>query len=162
MRIGKPGTAGRGAGATSQTSAGDDERQLLASLRELTDHVGPVKAGEALGVTYRTVTRAIETKTLTRRMEDALKLRRFEAGGTEAEPVMRRLDALERRQDELEAGLLMLAQEMGAWLAKLSGDSGELRGALPARDSGGEPEKAGGAEAGRDVSNRLPLGHPRS
>ena len=140
---------GRGAGATSQTSPGDDERQLLASLRELVDRVGPVKAAEALGVTYRTVTRAIETNTLTRRMEDALKLRRFEADGTVAEPVTRRLDALERRQEELEAGLLMLAREVGARSAKGADDSGELRDAPPARDPEDEPEGPGAPAGGR-------------
>ena len=179
-------TEGRGAGAASRTSPGDDERQLLASLRELVDRVGPVKAAEALGVTYRTVTRAIETNTLTRRMEDALKLRRFEAGGAVAEPVTRRLDALEQRQDELEAGLLMLAREVGARSAKVAGDSRDLRDAPAARDiqgqSGGPGERSGGqAEAGREAAvermpavtgasqpvigrprrvGRLPLGHP--
>ena len=168
-------TEGQGAGATSRTSPGDDERQLLASLRELVDRVGPVKAADALGVTYRTVTRAIETNTLTRRMEDALKLRQFEAGGAMAEPVTRRLDALERRQDELEAGLLLLAREVGARSAKVAGDSGELRDALPARDPEDEPEGPGErkpdatpAAAGAPQAvigrprrvDRLPLGHP--
>ena len=168
-------TEGRGAGATSRTSPGDDERRLLASLREMVDSVGPVKAADALGVTYRTVTRAIETNTLTRRMEDALKLRQFEAGGAMAEPVTRRLDALERRQDELEAGLLLLAREVGAQSAKVAGDSGELRDALPARDPEDEPEGPGErkpdatpAAAGAPQAvigrtrrvGRLPLGHP--
>ena len=168
-------TEGRGAGATSQTFPGDNERQLLASLRELVDRVGPVKAAEALGVTYRTVTRAIETNTLTRRMEDALKLRRFETGGAAAEPVTRRLDALDRRQEELEAGLLMLAREVGARSAKVAGDSRELRDAPPTRDAEGEPERpaertpvatpaaAGAPQAVIGRTRRvgwLPLGHP--
>ncbi len=152
-----------------------DEQQLLGSLRELVDRVGPVKAAEALGVTYRTVARAIETNTLTRRMEDALKLRRFEAEGAVAEPMTRRLDALERRQEELEAGLLMLAREVGAQSAKVAGDSGELRDELPARDPEGEP--GGPGEQRRDATlaaagtppavigrprrvMRFPLGHP--
>ena len=168
-------TEGQGAGAPSQASPGDDERQLLASLRDLVDRVGPVKAAEALGVTYRTVTRAIETNTLTRRMEDALKLRRFEAGGAVAEPVTGRLDALERRQDEMEAGLLMLAREVGARSAKVAGDTGELRDVPPALDPESEaggpgqrtldatPVAAGAPQAviGRPRRvGRLPLGHP--
>jgi len=166
---------GQSAGATSQTSSGDDEQELLASLRELVDRVGPVKAAEALGVTYRTVTRAIETNTLTRRMEDALKLRQLEAGGAAAEPVMRRLEALERGQEELEAGLLMLAHEVGARLATASGDPGELLDALPAREPRGQPEgpgerrpdaapaATGVPQAGISRPQRidgLPLGHP--
>ena len=89
----------QGTGATSQAAASEEERELLALLRELVDRVGPVRAAEALGVTYRTVTRAIETNTLTRRMEDALKLRQLEAGGAAGGPVMRRLEALERGQE---------------------------------------------------------------
>ncbi|MXX33477.1 MAG: hypothetical protein F4X03_03655 [Dehalococcoidia bacterium] len=46
----------------SPVRGSDDERQLLASLRELVTREGPVKAAEALGVGYRTVMRAIETK----------------------------------------------------------------------------------------------------
>ena len=94
-------------------------------------------------------------------MEDALKLRHLEAGGVVAEPVIRRLDALERRQEELEAGLLMLAEETGARLAEVSGDLGELRDA-PARDPSTTALKvAPQAVIGRPQRiDRLPLGHP--
>ncbi len=87
---------------------------MLASLRELVDRFGPVKGAEVLGVAYRTVTRAIETNTLTGRMEDALKLRQLKDGGTAAEPVVRRLDAIERRQEELEVGLLVACPRGGS------------------------------------------------
>ena len=195
----RPGTVGEESGhvqrddtsrmVASPASRNDDEWQLVASLRELVSLEGPVKAAEALGVGYRTVMRAIETKTLTKRMEDALKLRQLEAGGAVAEPVLRRLDALERRQEELEAGLLMLAREVGAKLAEVSGNPGELRDALPARDRaghrGGPGEPAGGQDAQGEAAggrtpattavaagapqavigwpqrvDRLPLGHP--
>lgn len=126
----------------------DEEQQLLALLRELVSREGPVKVSKALGVSYRTVTRAIETNTLTGRMEDALKRRQLEAGGVVSEPVMQRLDALERRLEQLEKGLLMLAQEVGARLAKVSGDPGELRDAMAAHDleaqRGGPGEPTGG------------------
>ena len=58
---------------------------MLASLRELVSRERPVKASEALGVTYRTVVSAIETNTLTGRMEGVLKLRQLETGGSVAE-----------------------------------------------------------------------------
>jgi len=162
----RPGTGGERTShvhGDDQAVIGNDE--LLASLRELVDRAGPVKAAEALGVTYRTVMRAIETDALTRRMEDALKLRQLEAGGTVAEPVTRRLDALERRQEELEAGLLALAHEVGARLAKVSGDSAELSVALPAREPRGQPggpgERTGGpVEAGRAAVERTPVATP--
>ncbi len=95
-------------------------------------------------------------------MEDALKLRHLEAGGAVAEPVLRRLGALERRQEQLEAGLLMLAKEVGARLAEVSGDPEELRDALPAHDLDGRRgelrERAGGqVEAVREaVGGRKP------
>ena len=157
---------GQSAGATSQTSGSEEEGKLLASLRELVSREGPVKAAEALGVTYRTVTRAIETNTLTRRTEDALKLRELEAGGAMAEPVSRRLDTFERRQEELEAGLLALAHEVRARLAKISGDSEEVRDALPARDVQGQPGRSGErtgeqVEAGHEAAvERMPAATP--
>ena len=129
-------------GARSAGSGNTDEQQLLALLRDLVDREGSVKAAEGLGVTYRTVMRAIETRTLTGRMEDALKRLQLEAGGA----VVERLDVLERRQERLETGLRVLAREVEQRLAELSIAPGEVLDALPARDSqdqAGEPVGAG-------------------
>ena len=129
-------------GARSPGSGNGDEQQLLALLRDLVDREGSVKAAEGLGVSYRTVMRALETHTLTGRMEDALKRLQLEAGSAVAE----RLDVIERRQERLETGLTVLAREVEQRLADLSGASGEVLAALPARDSqeqGGEPVGAG-------------------
>ena len=129
-------------GARSAASGNRDEQQLLALLRDLVGREGPVKAAEGLGVTYRTVMRAIETHTLTGRMEDALKRLQLEAGGA----VVERLDVLERRQGWLETGLTVLAREVEQRLADLSIAPGEVLDALPARDSqeqAGEPVGAG-------------------
>ena len=129
-------------GARSPASGNGDEQELLALLRDLVDREGSVKAAEGLGVSYRTVMRALETHTLTGRMEDALKRLQLEAGGAVAE----RLDVLERRQARLETGLTVLAREVERRLADLSGASGEVLDALPARASqeqAGEPVGAG-------------------
>ena len=123
-------------GVASPANGHDDEQQLLALLRALVRREGPVKAAEALGVTYRTVTRAIETNTLTGRMEDALKRRQLEAGGSVAE----RLDVLDRRQDRLEAGLTALGQEAETRLGALSGELRAVRDGLPGARLGGEVE----------------------
>ena len=125
-----------GSGVTGPATGDADGQQLLALLRELVSREGPVKAAEALGVTYRTVTRAIDTNTLTGRMEDALKRRQLEAGGAVAE----RLEALERRQERLEAGLTALAQEAETRLATLSGELRAVGDALPGARLGREVE----------------------
>ena len=141
-------------GPTSPASGSRPEQQLV-TLRDLVDREGPVKAAEALGVTYRTVMRAIETNTLTGRMKDALKRRQLEADSA----VTERLDVLERRQERLEAGLPALAREAEQRLAVLSGAPGEVLDAPPARDSQdqvGEP-----VGAGREAMNpRKPEGTP--
>lgn len=147
---------GRDRDGTSPAIRNDDEQQLLTLLRDLVGREGPVKAAETLGVTYRTVTRAIETNALTGRMEDALKRHQLEAGGAAAEPVIGRLDALERQQEQLEKGLLALAREVGARLPKVSRDPVELRDGLPAHDlegrAGGPGERASGqVEATREA-----------
>lgn len=149
-------------GARSAASGNRDEQQLLALLRDLVDREGPVKAAEGLGVTYRTVMRAIETRTLTGRMEDALKRLQLEAGGA----VVERLDVLDRRQGRLEAGLTVLAREVEQRLADLSIAPGEVLDVLPARDSqeqGGEPVGAGrGARPeGRAAGAHRPAGARR-
>ena len=88
---GRPETVGEESGhvqgddsdrnVASPATGNDDEQQLLAPLREQVSREGPVKAAEALGVSYRTAMRAIETNTLTRRMEAALTRRQLESGG---------------------------------------------------------------------------------
>ena len=46
--------------------------RLLAPLRDMIDDGGKVKAAKALGVNYRTVSKAVRSGTLTDRMSDAL------------------------------------------------------------------------------------------
>ena len=52
----------------------DSLRQMrqLALLRDMVDDGGKAKAAKALGVNYRTLSRAVESGTLTERMSDAL------------------------------------------------------------------------------------------
>ena len=142
-------------GARSPASGNRPEPQLLALLRDLVGHEGPVKAAAVLGVTSRAVMRALETNTLTRRMENALKRLQLAAGSA----VVERLDVLERRQERLEAGLTALAREAEQRPAVRSGAPGEALDAPPARDSQdqvGEP-----VGAGRQAMNpRRPEGTP--
>ena len=48
------------------------QMRLLALLRDMIDDGGKVKAAKALGVNYRTVSKAVGSGTLTDRMSDAL------------------------------------------------------------------------------------------
>ena len=94
------------------------QMRLLALLRDMIDDGGKVKAAKALGVNYRTVSKAVRSGTLTDRMADALE-QRLDAmekelpGGLEAvvgdvkalrEEHARSMRHVERRLVRLEAG----------------------------------------------------------
>ena len=94
------------------------ELRLTALLGEMIDASGRVKTAEMLGVSYRTLVRAVESGKLTGRMSDALE-RALQSGAESAAAREReRNDALERRVDVLEG--------------KLSSSLGELREAVEA------------------------------
>ena len=93
------------------------QMRLLALLRDMVDDGGRVKAAKALGVNYRTVSKAVRSGTLTDRMADALErvsaLERELRGGLEAvvgevkalrEEHARSMRHVERRLVRLEAG----------------------------------------------------------
>ena len=81
-----------------------DER-LLALLEDLVRDAGRMKTAESLGVSYRTLVRAIETGTLLARMRDVLERRLLAEGGEEAVRQRARAEALERRVEALEERL---------------------------------------------------------
>ena len=60
--------------------------RLLALLRDMIDDGGKVKAEKALGVNYRTVSKAVGSGTLTDRMSDALERHLLLGGGSRAAP----------------------------------------------------------------------------
>ena len=79
--------------------------RLLALLRDMIDDGGKVKAAKALGVNYRTVSKAVGSDTLTDRMSDALERHLLLGDGSAAAQQRDRVDALvERRLVRLEAG----------------------------------------------------------
>ena len=87
------------------------QMRLLAPLRDMIDDGGKMKAAKALGVNYRTVSKAVRSGTLTDRMSDALE--RELRGGLEAvvgevkafrEEHARSMRHVERRLVRLEAG----------------------------------------------------------
>ena len=81
------------------------ETRLLALLRDMIDDGGKVKAAKALGVNYRTVSKAARSGTMTERLADALERHLLLGGGSAAAQQRDRIDALEKRLAELEGEL---------------------------------------------------------
>ena len=81
----------------------DSLRETL--LRDMIADGGKVKAAKALGVNYRTVSKAVRSGTLTDRLADALERHLLLGGGSAAAQQRERVDALEKRLVELEGEL---------------------------------------------------------
>ncbi len=79
--------------------------RLLALLRDLVGTEGGERAAAVLGVSYRTVSRAVESDRLTPRMAIALERLLLLGGGSAAARERERMDALERRVGEVADGL---------------------------------------------------------
>ena len=93
--------------------------RLLALLRDMIDDEGKVQTAAALGVNYRTVSKAVGSGTLTDRMSDALE-RHLLLGGSRAAPQQQdRVDALVERvsalERELRGGLEAVVGEVKAF-----------------------------------------------
>ena len=85
--------------------------RLVALLREVAESRGKVKAADALGVSFRTLARAVESGRLTGRMADALERHLREIMGPVPEPDQE--DGLEARVKQLEAELAELRTRVG-------------------------------------------------
>ncbi|MXY35182.1 MAG: hypothetical protein F4052_08710 [Dehalococcoidia bacterium] len=147
----------------------------MALLREVAETRGKVKAAEALGVSFRTLARAVESGRLTGRMADALERHLREVRGsvtTVVEPDQ--ADGLDQRVELLEASVAQLqtrvetmaavvgalqkdqAQTLGQWERRL--DRAEAR-QVAVNGSGDEttPTVKGAMEGMREPSQvRLP------
>ena len=92
--------------------------RLLALLRDMIDDGGKVKAAKALGVNYRTVSKAVGSGTLTDRMSDALERHLLLGDGSAAAQQRDRVDALVERvsalERELRGGLEAVVEEVKA------------------------------------------------
>ena len=76
--------------------------RLRALLRDLVSDEGRVGAAELLGVSYRTLVRAVESDELSGRMSDALERHLLLGGGSAAARQRERVEALEQRMEALE------------------------------------------------------------
>ncbi len=95
------------------------EMRLQALLRDMIDMEGGSRAAAALGVSYRTLSRAVESGSLTARMSAALERLLLLGGGSAAARERERMDALERRVEGL-------AKEMRAGFEEMR--SASMRG----------------------------------
>ncbi|MDE2669823.1 MAG: hypothetical protein OXI51_09250 [Chloroflexota bacterium] len=120
-KAGIPAGTSRGAepvNGREQPTAGESKsaeqlrhERLVALLREVAETRGKVKAAEALGVSFRTLARAVESGRLTGRMADALErhLREVKGSVTPASsPEPDQADGLEQRVKLLEASVAQL------------------------------------------------------
>lgn len=106
--------------------------RLVAMLRDVAERRGKVKAAEALGVSYRTLARAVESGRLTGRVADALERHLLEAEGSAKAPVGQKpAGGLEARVEELEAGVAKLRTHIEttqAVVGALQGDQARTLG----------------------------------
>ena len=93
--------------------------RLLALLRDMIDDGGKVRAAKALGVNYRTVSKAVGSGTLPDRMSDALERHLLLGDGSAAAQQRDRVDALVERvsalERELRGGLEAVVGEVKAF-----------------------------------------------
>ncbi len=99
-------------------SAGSDERdeneRLLALLRDLVGDDRKMKTAAFLGVSYRTLDKALGTGVLLPRIRDALKRRELEAGGEAGLRYRTRVEELERRAGTTDERVVALEQAQEA------------------------------------------------
>ena len=92
--------------------------RLMALLHDMIDAEDGAKAAAALGVSYRTVSRAVRSGKLTDRMANALERHLLQGGGSAAARQRERVEAVEKRlaglELELRGGLEALVGEVKA------------------------------------------------
>ena len=92
----------------------DEDERLVALLRDLVGDSRKMKTAASLGVSYRTLDRALETGVLLPRIRDALKRRVLEEGGEAGLRHRARVEALEQRAEALEERVVALEQAQEA------------------------------------------------
>ncbi len=104
----------------------DEDKRLVALLRDLVSGDRKMKTAAYLGVSYRTLDRALETGVLLPRIRDALKRRMLEEGGQAGLRHRARVEALERRAEAMDERVAALEQAQEAAAESASAAVGEL------------------------------------
>ena len=84
--------------------------RLMALLRDMIDAEDGAKTAAALGVSYRTVSRAVRSGTLTDRMTAALERHLLLGGGSAAARQRERVKSMEKRMTELQGDLAVASK----------------------------------------------------
>lgn len=103
------------------------QMRLLVLLEELVRDKGIMRAARDLNVDHRTLSAALETGRLSRRMRGALEKALLEGGGSPAREQRERNDELAGRVEEVEGQVEKLGTEMHDGLAAVQGEVRELK-----------------------------------
>ena len=103
-----------------------EEERLLALLRDLVGDDRKMKTAAFLGVSYRTLDKALNTGVLLPRIRDALKRRELEAGGEAGLRYRTRVEELERRAETMEERVATLERAQQAAEESTRAAVGEL------------------------------------
>lgn len=102
--------------------------RLMTLLDEMVRDKGVMRAARELEVNYRTLTTALETGRLSRRMRGTLEKALLEGGGSPAAEQRQRSDALEERFTGLEGAVREMGGELNRGLAAVGDEVKTLRG----------------------------------
>ena len=102
--------------------------RLMTLLDEMVREKGVMRAARELEVNYRTLTTALETGQLSRRMRGTLEKALLEGGGSPAAEQRQRSDALEERFTGLEGAVREMGGELNRGLAAVGDEVKSLRG----------------------------------
>ena len=134
--------------------------RLNALLRDMLRDEGVVKTARLLGVTYRTLLRAVESDSLSGRMSDALERHLLLGGGSAAARQQERIEVLEQQSTELNGRLEAAGMELrstrtafGSGIKALRGLERRLAGLESRQIEAGLPPSAV-MEGGRQVGKR--------
>ena len=142
--------------------------RLNALLRDMLRDEGVVKTARLLGVTYRTLVRAVELDSLSGRMSHALERHLLLGGGSAAARQQERVEALEQQSTELKGRLEAVGMELRSTRTAFESGIKALReeqaqgvrgverrlAGLESRQIEAGPPPPAGMEGGRQVGKR--------
>lgn len=152
------GDAVSGSPRSAGSDGRDEDERLVTLLRDLVGDDRKMKTAAFLGVSYRTLDRALDTGVLLPRIRDALKRRELEAGGEAGLRHRARVEELERRADAMDERVAALEQAQEAAAGSTTAALGELTRGL--EDGSASVEALASRLARIEAGGRGNLGGP--